>query len=125
MPCGLQFRPGLAAVGRQVHVVAKKREVNVRLKTEIEEIPYLIGACHRVTAEYARFQDTGECPGDAGVGGESPAGLPEVGGNSIELPPTDCHLITVRRINGNHALVSGVAEDVIPICIDVYLITDE
>ena len=57
----------------------------------------------------------------AAIGCVSPAGLPEVGCHTVELPPGDCHLAQVRRVNGNGALVCGVAEDVVPIRINVYL----
>src|SRR5881397_1025625 len=77
----LQLRPGLAAVCRAPHVFAKKREVYVRLETEIEKCPCFIGVCHWVTTEDAVFEDAGKRPCYAAIGGVTPAGLPEVGGN--------------------------------------------
>src|SRR5207253_3566766 len=96
----------------------------VRLKTEIEEVPYLVGVCHRVAAENAVFQNARKRPRCAAIGGISPAALPEIRGNIIELPPGDCHLVPVGRINGNHALVRGIADDVLAVLIDVDLETD-
>ena len=61
----------------------------------------------------------------AAIGGITPAALPEVGGNVIELSPGDCHLIAVCWVNGNRALVRRVAEDVLAILIDVDLVTRE
>src|SRR4029450_6512197 len=117
--------PGLAAVYRVPQVVAKKRQVYVRLKTEIEEIADLIGVCHWVAAKDVVFQDTRERPVYAAIDGITPAGLPEVGGNVIELSPGDCHLVAVRGINGNGALVRGVTDDVLAVRIDVDLVADE
>src|SRR6266853_892484 len=117
--------PGLAAVGLAPQVVAKKGQVNVRLEAQIEKLPDLIGICHRVAAEDVILQNTGERPSGATVGRESPAGLPEVGGNVVELSPGDCHLAAVRGVNGNRALIRGVSEDILPTRIDIHLVTDE
>ena len=62
---------------------------------------------------------------NTGISGKSPACLPEIGGNAVELPPGDYHLVAVRRINGNGRLVRTVAEDVVAICIDICLETGE
>ena len=97
----------------------------VRLETQVEKLPDLIGVCHRVAAENAVFQNTGECPVYAAIAGITPAALPEVGVNVIKLPPRDCHLVPVGRINGNHALVRRIADDVLAILIDVDLETHE
>src|SRR5437764_8851268 len=116
-------RPGLATVYRAPQVVAEKGQVNVRLKAKVEKLPELIGVCHRVAAENAVFQNTRKCPVHAPVGGVSPAALPEVRCNIVELSPGNCHLAAVRRVNGNGALVCSVAQDVVPVGIDVYLKT--
>src|SRR6266536_2596507 len=116
-----EYSPGLAPVCRAPQVVAKKGLVNVRLKTEVEKLSNLVGICHRVAAEDVVLQNAGKRPGCAAVGGVGPAGLPEVGDNVVELSPGDRHLAQVRWVNGNGALVRGVSEDVIPVCIDVYL----
>ena len=99
--------------------------MHVRLETEIEKLPYLIGLCHRVAAEDVVFQDTGEGPGCAAVGRVTPAALPEVGGNVVELSPGDCHLVAVCGVNRDRALVRGVADDILAIRIDVDLETGE
>ena len=62
---------------------------------------------------------------DAGISCIAPPTLTEVGRNVVELSPTDCHLVAVRRINRDRALVGSIADDVIPICINVYLVADE
>ena len=62
---------------------------------------------------------------NAAIGGITPAALPEVGGNIIELPPDDCHLVSICWVNGNRTFVSGIAEDVLAVLIDIRLITDE
>src|SRR5437667_2018665 len=115
--------PGLATVDRAPQVVAEKGEVNVRLKAQIEKLPDLVGVCNRVAAENVILQNTGKRPSGAAVTGVSPATLPEVGCYVVELPPGDCHLAAVCGVNGNGALVCSVAQDVVPICIDVCLET--
>src|SRR5438105_15944147 len=112
--------PGLATVYRAPQVIAKKGQVNVRLKTEVEKLPDLIGVCDRVAAENVILQNTGNRPRCAAVGRVSPAGLPEVGGNVVELSPGDCHLAAVRGVNGNGALVRGVAEDILATRINIH-----
>ena len=115
----------MAAVCRAPQVVTKKGQVNVRLQTQIEKLPDLIGVCDRVAAENVILQNTGKRPRCAAVGRVSPAGLPEVGGNVVELSPGDCHLAAVRGVNGNGALVRGVAQDILPARIDIHLLADE
>src|SRR2546430_6560820 len=122
---GGPLHPSLAAVCRAPQVVAKKGQVNVRLKTEVEKLPDLIGVCHRVAAENVILQNTRKRPCRAAVGGVTPAGLPEVGADIIELPAGDCHLVAVCGVNRNRTLVRSVAEDVVPVCIDVHLVTGE
>jgi len=111
----------LAAVCRAPQVVAEKGEVNVRLKTEVEKLTDLVGVCDRIAAKDSVLQNTGEPPVHATISGVSPAALPKVGCNTVELSPSDCHLAAVRGVNGNGALVRGVAENVVPTCIHVYL----
>src|SRR5439155_18016911 len=103
------------------HILTKKGQVNVRLQTEVEKLSDLIGVCHRVAAKDVILQNTGERPVRAAIGCKSPAGLPETGCYTVELPPGNCHLAHVRWVNGNGALVRGIAEDVVPIRIDVCL----
>src|SRR5213076_2567080 len=97
----------------------------VRLKTEIEEVPYLVGVCHRVAAENPVFQNTRKGPMHAAIGGITPAGLPEIGQYAVKLSPGDCHLVPVGGIHGNRALVRRIADDVLAVLIDVDLETDE
>jgi len=91
------------------------------LKTQVEKLPELIGIGDWVTAKDTVLQNTGERPMHAAISRVSPAGLPEVGCNTVELSPGDCHLAAVCRVNGDGALVRGIPQDVIPTCIDVYL----
>ena len=88
-------------------------------------MPDLIGVGDRIAAKDIILQNTGERPVDAAVGCVAPAGLPEVGGYVVELSPGDCHLVAVCRVNGNGTLVRGVAEDVLPIRVDVHLVAGE
>jgi len=111
----------LAAVCRAPYIIAKKGLLLRRLETEIEKIPSLIGFCHWVAAKNIILQDTGERPVCAAISGVAPAGLPEIGVDTVELPPGNHHLVAIRRINGNGRLVCGVAEDIVAACIDVCL----
>ena len=61
----------------------------------------------------------------AAVSGITPAALPEVGANVVELSPADCHLAEIGRVNGNSAFVRGVADNILAVLIDVNLITGE
>src|SRR4029077_9453868 len=115
---GLKARPSLAEIHRAVHVIAERLE-----KAEIEKVSYLIGLQHRVAAENIGFQDAGERPGRTAISRISPATLPEVGLNTVKLPPADCHPVVVRWIDSNRCLIRRVAENVIPARVDVYLET--
>ena len=108
------LRPGLAAVCRAPHIIAEKGLSLVRLETEIEKFPVSSRLCHRVAAEDVIFQNTGERPRRSAVGRISPAGLPEVGVNAIELPPGDHHLVAIRRINRNGRLVRASPRILLP-----------
>jgi len=59
------------------------------------------------------------------IGGKPPAALPEIGRPGIELPPADCHLVAVGRVNRYRGFVCCVADDVVSIGIDVRLVADE
>ena len=96
-----------------------------RLKAEIEKISRFIRLCHRVAAENVILQNTGKRPRDAGISGITPASLPEVGANVIELAPGDHHFIAIRRIDSNRRLVRSIAKDIVAIRIDVCLETGE
>ena len=81
--------------------------------------------CHRVATKDAVFQHAGKRPVHAGIGGITPAGLPEVGVNAIELPPGDHHFVAIRRIDSNRRLIRSVAKDIVASRIDVCLVTGE
>ena len=95
------------------------------LQTEIEKIARLIGLCYRIAAENVILQDTGERPMHTGIGGVTPAALPEVGRNVIKLPPGNGHFVAVGRINRDRTLVGCVTYDVVAIRIDVHLVAGE
>src|SRR5206468_3424006 len=64
-------------------------------------------------------------PGETGVRTVAIAGLTEVGRPSIKLPPADGDFVPVCRVNRNRRLICGIADDVVPIRIDVGLVTSE
>lgn len=94
----------------------------VRLETEIEKIPGLIGVCYRIAAEDIVLQNAGEGPVSAPVSGISPACLPKVGCIAVKLPPTDCDPGAISDVQANRWLVSRVTDDVVPIGIDIHLV---
>jgi len=124
-PVGRHLRPALTAIGRAPQVVTEKRLLHIRLQAEIKKLTDLIGLCYRIAAEHVVLQDAGKCPMHAGIGGITPATLPEVRGDIVELPPANCHLVAIGRINRNRALVRSIANNVLAILIDVDLVTCE
>ena len=121
-----QLGPGLTAAGGAPQVVAVKRLAwPRRLQTEIEKVTDLIRLYYRIATKHVVLQDTGKRPCEAGIGSITPAALSEVGGNIVELPPADRHLVAICGVNRNRALVRSVTEDVLAILIDVGLITGE
>ena len=95
------------------------------MEAEIKKLPHLIGLCYRIATEDVVLQDPGKRPVHTAIGSITPAALPEVGGNIIELPPDDCHLVSICWVNGNRTFVSSVAEYILAVLIDIRLITDE
>jgi len=97
----------------------------VRFETEVEKLADLIRFCHRIAAKDIVFQNTGKRPCYTGISSVTPPALPEVGGHVVELPPADCHFVAIRRVDGDHAFVGGVAEDVLAVLIDIHLVAGE
>ncbi len=97
----------------------------VHQQAEIEESAGLVGVGYRVAAENIVLQNAGERPMHAGIGAVAIAGLPEVRCIGVKLPPTDGYFVAVGRVDRNRRLVRGVADDVVPLRIDVDLIADE
>src|SRR4029453_12130520 len=71
---GLQLCPGLAAVGRPVHVLTKRFK-----KTEVEEGARLIGIRYWIAAKHIILQYAGKGPVNATVRSIAIAALPKVG----------------------------------------------
>ena len=115
----------MAAIDRTPQVVTKERLLDVRLKTKIEKVPYLIVTRHRVTPENIVLENAGESPRATTIAGVTPSALPEVGGHIVELAPPDCFLASIQRINGNRALIRSVAHNVLTTPIYVHLETGE
>ena len=115
----------MATVRGAPQVITEKRLLHVRLQAEIEELPDLVGLCHRVTAEHVILQNTRERPMNAGIGRVTPPTLSKVRGNIVELSPGDCHLVAICGINRNRTLVRSITNDVLAILINVDLVTTE
>ena len=113
-----KVRVGVAAVERAPDVVKKCLQ-----KTEIEKTPRVITGQHRVAAKNVVLENAGERPGRTAVTGVRVAGLPEVGRDAVELPPTDRHSVMVGRVHADRWLVRGVAGDIQAARTDVYLVT--
>ena len=62
---------------------------------------------------------------DTAISRKTPAALPEVGTYAVKLPPADCHFIAVGRVDCYGRLISGIADDIVPIRINIYLVADE
>jgi len=60
-----------------------------------------IGVQNRIAAKNVVFEDAGRTPRPAAIDRMCESGLAEIRRNAIELPPTDTHFISVRRINAN------------------------
>ena len=104
---GSKTRKRLPAVDRAPHVVKKSFQ-----KAEIEKLTGVIAGQNRVAPENVVLENAGECPGRAAVAGVSPTGLPEIGSNAVELPPTYDHPVAVGWIDADRRLVRGVARDI-------------
>ena len=113
-------RPRTATVCRAPYIVKK-----CLAKAEVEKCSCVIRVQYRVAAKNVIFQDARERPRDAGIGGEAPAALPEVRVNSVKLPPADRHFIAICRIHCDRRFVCGVPEDIVPLRVDVDLVTRE
>ena len=116
----LQLCPGLSAVCGAIDVVTEGPK-----KAQVEEGPRFVGVGYRITAEDVIFQYAGERPVHPAIGGITPAALPEIGRNTVKLSPTNCHPATVGWVNRDRTFIGGVADDIVPILIDVHLVTDE
>ncbi len=64
-------------------------------------------------------------PRDTAISGVAPAALPKVRRIGVKLPPANRDSVAVCRVNRNRRLICGVADDVVPIRIDVDLVTSE
>ena len=116
--CPDKIGPGLAAVGRPPDVVTKCVP-----KAEIEKCSQLVRIQNGIAAENVIFENTWKRPRRAAIGCVSPTTLPKVGLNAVKLPPTNRHLVAVRRVYCNRRLIRSIADDVVAICIHVCLVT--
>jgi hypothetical protein len=80
---------------------------------------------HRVAAEDVILQDAWERPVHAAITAVTPACLPKIRLDTVELPPADHHFVAVRRINGNRGLIGSISQDIVASRIHVRLVTDE
>src|SRR5438552_7753462 len=94
-------------------------------KAEIEKIPCVIGVQHGIAAEDVIFKNARKPPRHAAIGGVAVAGLPEVGGYAVKLPPTDDHPVGICGVHANGRLVRSVAENIVTARIDIHLVTRE
>ncbi len=83
----------------------------------------VIGVQNRIAAKNVVLENASRNPRPAAIDRMRESSLPKIRRNAIELPPTDTHFISVRRIDANGRLICGVANNVIPVRINVDLIT--
>lgn len=113
-------RPSLAAVNRTPHVIEERLQ-----QAEIKKLAGAIRTEYRIAAEHIVFQNAGKRPGRSSVSGVARAALSEVRVHVIKLTPPNRHLHSVRRIDTDRRLVSGVADNVLSAGIHIDLIADE
>src|SRR4051794_30170560 len=80
---------------------------------------------HRIAPEDVALQYSWKRPGDAAVRRKAPARLTKIRCNAVELPPADCHLVSVCRIHRNRWFVGCVAGNVVSVLVNIDLITGE
>ena len=117
---GTEIRPGLTTDQRAPHIYKKRLQ-----KTEVKEMPGIIRAQDRVAAKDVVFQDAGKSPPAPAITGICPARLPEIGSNTVKLPPSDGHAVVIGRIHANGRFVRGIISNVVAVGIDVDLVTGE
>ena len=88
-------------------------------------MPGIIRAQNRVAAKDIVFQDAGESPRGPSITGICPACLPEIGSDTVKLPPPDGHAVVIGGINANGRFVRSIISNVIAVGIDVDLVTGE
>src|SRR5438105_8109594 len=117
---GTEIRPRLTTDQRAPHIYKKRLQ-----KTEVKEMPGIIRAQDRVAAKDVVFQDAGKSPPAPAVTGICPARLPEIGSNTVKLPPCDGHAVVIGRIHANGRFVRGISSNVVAVGIHVELVTGE
>ena len=88
-------------------------------------MPGIIRAQDWVAAKDVVLQDAGKSPCGPAITRVCPARLPEIGSNTIKLPPSDDHAVVIGRIHANGRFVRGIISNVIAVGIDVYLVAGE
>ena len=82
-----------------------------------------IGIQDRIAAKNVVLENAGGNPRPAAICRMRESGLAKIRRDTIELPPTNAHFVSVRRIDANGRLICSVANNVIPVRINVDLIT--
>jgi len=83
----------------------------------------VIGVQDRIAAKNVVLENASRKPRPPAIGRMRESSLAKIRCDAIELPPTDTHFVSVRRIDANGRLICGVANNVIPVRINVDLIT--
>ena len=88
-------------------------------------MPGIIRAQDWVAAKDVVLKDAGESPRGPAITGVCPARLPEIGSNTVKLPPPDGHAVVIGRIDANRRFIGGIVSNVVAVGIDVDLVTGE
>jgi hypothetical protein len=82
----------------------------------------VIGVQNRIAAKSVVLENPSRNPRPAAIDRMRESSLAKIRSDTIELPPTDTHFVSVRRIDANGRFICGVANNVIAVHINIDLI---
>src|SRR5260221_12634651 len=92
------------------------------LQAEIVKLTVRVTGQNRIAAENVGLQNAARGPVHDAIGRVSPAGLPEVAADTVELPPPNGHSPGVGRINAERRFICGVTDNVLPRGVHIHLV---
>lgn len=85
-------------------------------------MPDAIGVQDRVATKNIALENAERNPRRAAIDCVRESSLAKIGRHAVELPPTNTHFVSVRRVDANRRLICGIANNVVAIRINVDLI---
>ena len=82
-----------------------------------------IGVQDRIAAKNVVLENASRKPRPSATGCMRESSLAKIRCDAVELPPTDAHFVSIRRIDANGRLIGGIANNIIAVRINVDLIT--